>query len=87
MLLSIQVKPNSKVDHIEVDESGNLKVKIRAQPVDGKANQYLIEYIARFFNVSKTKVTLLKGSTNRYKRLEIVGNEVDLLQLIEALKI
>ena len=83
MILSLQVKPNSKVDHVSFDENGLLKVKIRALPVDGKANQYLIDYLARIFNVSKSQITLLKGSNNSYKKVEIVGNEAELKKNLE----
>ena len=39
MLLRIKVKPNSKTDEIIREADGSLKVKIRAQPVEGKANK------------------------------------------------
>jgi uncharacterized protein (TIGR00251 family) len=74
MLLSIHVKPNSKTDHIGCDAHGNLKVKIRAQPVDGKANDYLIDYLSGIFGVPKSHIRLLKGSKNQYKKVEILGD-------------
>ncbi|MCZ6864966.1 MAG: DUF167 domain-containing protein, partial [Candidatus Dadabacteria bacterium] len=38
-----------------------LKIKISAPPVDGKANQNLIEFIAKALGVSKSKIEIVKG--------------------------
>jgi uncharacterized protein (TIGR00251 family) len=85
MLLSIHVKPNSKTDQIGYDAYGNLKVKIRAQPVDGKANEYLIEYLSGIFGVPKSHITLLKGSNNQHKKVEISGDEAKLSTILKTL--
>ena len=85
MQLTIQVKPNSKIDHIGFDENGQLKVKIRAQPVDGKANLYLIAFLATIFNVSKSQIILLKGSNNRYKKIEIVEKDEEIEKILQKI--
>ena len=86
MILSIQVKPNSKIDQITIDEYGNLKVKIKAQPVDGKANQYLIEYLASIFEVSKSRVEILKGSNNQHKKIEINTTLEEINRILHKIK-
>ena len=85
MLLSIQVKPNSKTDQIGYDAQGNLKVKIRAQPVDGKANDYLMDYLSGIFEVPKSHIRLLKGSKNQHKKVEILGNPEILSTILKNL--
>ncbi len=85
MILSLQVKPNSKIDQIYF-ENGQLKVKIRAQPVDGKANEYLREYLASVFQVAKSQVNILKGSTSRFKQVEMYENEEKLTKILEIIK-
>ena len=75
MILRIKVKPGSKTDEIVREADGSLKVKIRAQPIEGKANKYLVEYLAKVLGVPKSKVTLLKGETNSFKTLEIEAEE------------
>lgn len=86
MILTIHVKPNSKVDQIGFDEEGNLKVKIRAQPVDGKANKYLQEYLATIFNVSKSKIQILKGSNSQHKKVEILAQDSVIEEVLQKLK-
>jgi uncharacterized protein YggU (UPF0235/DUF167 family) len=46
MIITIKVKPNSRIDTIEKMEDGNYRVKIKAPPIDGKANDYLIAYLS-----------------------------------------
>jgi hypothetical protein len=86
MILSIQVKPNSKIDQIEVDEQGGIKVKIKAPPVDGKANQYLVTFLSSIFNVPKSNISILKGATNQHKKIEIVGSEIELTGILHRYK-
>ena len=71
MLLQIKVKPNSKTDEIIREADGSLKVKIRAQPVEGKANKYLLEYLSKVLGLPKSKLSLLKGESSSFKTVEI----------------
>ncbi len=85
MVLRIKVKPNSKTDEIIREADGTLKVKIRAQPFEGKANKYLVAYLSKVLNLPKSGVTLLKGESNSFKTLEIdAGEEFVLAALNKA---
>lgn len=75
MNLRIKVKPNSKTDIVIREADGSLKVKIKAPPVEGKANKYLVEYLCKVLNLPKSKISLLKGETNSYKTLQIDAEE------------
>ena len=85
MRLHIKVKPNSKKDEVTREADGSIKVRIKAPPIEGKANKYLTAFLADYFGVSKSKVTLLKGETNQFKTIEIeapdeiIGNKLALL--------
>jgi len=69
--LKIKVKPASKTDEILREADGTIKVKIKAQPVEGKANKYLVEYLSVVLSLPKSKIVLLKGESNAFKTLEI----------------
>ena len=75
MLLRIKVKPNSKTDEIIREADGSLKVKIRAQPIEGKANKYLLEYLAKVLGLPRSSLSLLKGESNSFKTVEIDAGE------------
>ena len=80
MKLRIKVKPGSKTDEIIREADGTLKVKIKAQPEEGKANKYLVEYLAGVLGISKSQVELLKGETNQFKTLEINADEKQVME-------
>ena len=84
MDIRITVKPNSKVDQFSVEEDGSIRVKIRAAAIDGKANVYLIEYLASVFSVSKAYIRLVKGETNPHKTVQINVPEGRIRQVLES---
>lgn len=75
MKLSLKVKPASKTDEVIREADGSIKVKIKAPPVEGKANKYLIEYLSKKLALPKSKIVLLKGETNSFKTLEVDAEE------------
>lgn len=75
MILRIKAKPNSRKDEIIREADGTLKVKIKAAPVEGKANKYLVEYLAGVLNLPKSKISLQKGESSSFKTLEIEADE------------
>ena len=72
LLLTLRVQPRASKDEI-VGPHGEdaLKVRITAPPVDGKANQHLIKFLAKAFGVSKGEVDLLRGESGRDKYFAI----------------
>ena len=84
MKLRIKVKPGSKTDEIIHEADGSWKVKIKAQPVEGKANKYLVEYLSGVLQLPKSKIELLKGETNAFKTLEIDAEEIYVLEKLAA---
>jgi uncharacterized protein (TIGR00251 family) len=68
---SITVKPNSKNREVEVLGPNRLLVRVLAPPKENKANQELAETLARYFRVSKSRISILKGSRSKQKIVEI----------------
>jgi uncharacterized protein (TIGR00251 family) len=71
LLLNIKVQPRASKDELAEIMGEHLKVRITAPPVDGKANQHLINFLAKIFNVAKSDIELVSGETGRIKRLKI----------------
>jgi len=71
MRLNIRVQPNAKQNKI-VEETGRFKVYLTVPPVEGKANQALIEFLAEHFNVKRSQVKILRGEKSRDKAIEIL---------------
>jgi uncharacterized protein YggU (UPF0235/DUF167 family) len=67
----VQSVPNASQTRImgmsEYQGHLTLKVAIATQPVDNKANNALVRYLADYFDLPKSAVSLLKGHTSRLK--------------------
>lgn len=73
LILDLRIQPRAARDEIVGYHGGRLKIRLTAPPVDGKANQHLIEFLADVFAVPKRDVVLLSGETSREKRVRIVA--------------
>lgn len=76
--LPIRLQPGAAVDRIEgweADPEGRrvLKVRVRARPIDGEANDALIRMLAKSLGVSKSSVTMVRGGQSRSKMIFIDG--------------
>lgn len=73
VILTIKAAPRSNTSEIAGVESEWVKVRLKAPPVDGKANEALVKLFAEVFSVPRGAVSLLTGSTGRLKRVKITG--------------
>lgn len=83
MKLHLKVKPNSKNDEWIREADGSLKLKIKVQPIEGKANKYLIDYLSRMLGIRKSSIVLAKGDTNQFKTFDIDAKEEMVMEKIE----
>ena len=72
-MLSIHVQPKASGDEIAGPHGDRIKVRITAPPIDGRANQHLVDFLADAFSVPKRNVLLLSGETGRNKRFKIIA--------------
>ena len=69
--LTLKVQPRSSRDAFGEIEGDHRRVRIKAPPVDGRANQALRRFIADVLGVSQSSVELLSGEGSRSKRFRI----------------
>lgn len=74
--LHVHVQPGAKNTELVGLHGERLKIRLKAPPVDGKANQELVKWVASYFGISKSQITLIRGLSSRQKTLQIVGLEV-----------
>lgn len=72
LILQIQVLPNAPKSEIIGIHDDRIKIKIKSPPVDGKANQEVIRFFSELFEVSKSKVQILKGDKSKLKSVLIL---------------
>ncbi len=83
ILVNIKIVPNSSKDDIVLEDEF-IKVKITAQPIEGKANKALIEFLSKKFKIPKTSIEIVKGETNKEKTLLFKTNDEEKLTLITS---
>ena len=71
LVLYLEVKPGSRNDVVDGIRADRLRVRIKAPPVDGKANNQLLKFIAGEFGVPKSNVEITRGITGKVKTLVI----------------
>jgi uncharacterized protein (TIGR00251 family) len=69
----VQITPNAKKSEIIGVLDDALKIKLQAQPIEGKANEALVRFLADLLNVPKSSVTITHGHTGRRKTIEITA--------------
>ena len=73
LIVELFVQPKASQDQIVGLHDGRIRIRIAAPPVDGKANQCLIRFLAKQFGVPKSRIILEKGENSRKKRCRILN--------------
>ena len=84
-IIQVHATPRASKSQIQGLHGDALKIRLQAAPVDGKANEALVEFLAEWLGVPQRHITLLSGQTSRQKRLCIQG--VTAHQVAEAIGI
>jgi uncharacterized protein (TIGR00251 family) len=71
--LSVRVHPGAKRDAVTGLHAGAVKIALNAPPVDGKANDALIAFVAESLKLPRSKVALIAGASSRSKTLRVTG--------------
>ena len=90
LVLAVRLTPRGgrdAIDGIEASADGRtvLKVRVRAAPSDGEANDALVRLIAKVVGVPPRSVDLVGGHTSRLKRLKIAGSAIALAEALERI--
>lgn len=71
LILNCRLHPKAAKDAFTNLSDGQLKIRITAPPVDGKANRHLVKYLAKQFKVPQDRVTIMSGENSRQERIKI----------------
>ncbi|MCL5428671.1 MAG: DUF167 domain-containing protein [Chloroflexi bacterium] len=71
--LAIRVTPRARKDEIvEILADQTIKIRLTAPPVEDKANEALIEFLAKVLDVPRSKVEIVAGARGRDKLVSIL---------------
>ena len=71
LLLDLKLQPRARQDAFGEPLGGRLRVRLTAPPVDGKANDHLVSWLARQFDVARSAVSIVSGRTSPLKCVRI----------------
>ncbi len=71
--LAVRVTPrSSKNEIVEVLNDGTIKVHLTAPPVEGKANEALVKFLAEVLDVAPSRIEVVAGANGRDKLISVL---------------
>ncbi len=77
IVLAVHVQPQAKRTEVAGVHGDSLKIRLAAPPLDNRANEALVAFVAERFGLARRDVTLVAGEKSRDKRLEVRSSSVD----------
>lgn len=71
MILKVHIQPGAKRNEIVGQYGDAIKIRLKAPPVEGRANEALINFLAEKLRIPKSSITIIRGHTSRQKVLSI----------------
>lgn len=71
--LTVRLQPKAKKTAIVGELDGALKLAVTAPPVEGRANEALLRFVAELLKVARSSVTIAAGASSRNKVIRIAG--------------
>jgi hypothetical protein len=86
IIIRVKIVPGSSKNKIIGVYNDSLKITITAPPVEGKANKKCIAYLAKYFNVAKSKIEIISGLASKNKLIRIYDiSQKEFLEKIEKI--
>ena len=83
LIIRLKISPNASKNEI-IRSSEGIKIKITAQPIDGKANKCLVEFISKKYKIPKSSIEIVRGETSKEKTILIKNLDNDKLEIIQS---
>ena len=74
IILALHVQPGAKRSETAGLHGNALKIRLAAPPIEGRANEALVKFIAELFGVPLRNVELLRGAQSRHKMVKVTGS-------------
>jgi uncharacterized protein (TIGR00251 family) len=74
ILLKVYLRPKASKNEIVGPYRDGIKVRVTAAPVEGKANEILLRFLAKESGVSPSSVEIVRGHRSREKLVRIVAS-------------
>ena len=75
MIINVKLTPKAKKNLVKQETNDLFRVYVTAPPVRGKANKAMAQLLASYFDISKSKISILSGEKKRHKIVKIIINK------------
>ena len=73
LTFAVRVQPRASQSAIVGEIDGALKVRLTAPPVDGAANEELVRFLSKLFDIPRQNIMIVSGATAKNKIIRITG--------------
>ena len=87
LTLTLHVQPGAKRSEIAGLHGEALKIRLAAPPVEGRANDALLKFIAGLFDVPLRQIELKQGGQSRHKVVTVSGSKIAPESLLGAVPV
>jgi len=77
VVVDVRVIPRAKKTELAGVREGAVLIRLAAAPVEGAANQVLVDFLAAVLAIPRRNVTIVSGEHSRRKRVSISGTSAD----------
>jgi uncharacterized protein (TIGR00251 family) len=74
---AVRVQPRARRNAIVGEVGDALKISLTSPPIEGRANEACVEFLAEFLKVPRSSVTIAAGEASRNKVIRIAGMSAD----------
>ena len=74
---TVKIHPRARKNAVTGKIGDALKISLTAPPVEGRANQALMEFLAEFLNVPRSSIKIVAGQNSRSKVISVSGLSVE----------
>jgi hypothetical protein len=74
--ITVQITPNAKKSEVIGVLDDALKIRLQAQPIEGKANEALVRFLADVLDLPKSAVSITHGHTNKRKIIDLIAGQL-----------
>jgi len=78
--LKLHVTPGAREDALAGWQGDSLRIKVRARPEKGRANEAVLRFLAGYLELPPSRIALVRGATSRDKLIEVEGLSEDELR-------
>ena len=71
MIIKIYIQPGASKNEIAGKHGDAIKIRLTAPPVEGRANEALVDFLAKEYKVPKSQITIIRGHKSRQKLVKI----------------